>query len=245
MNKKITTIIISVACLIITGIVVTGVLIKERVIRLDTLFNNSQNSTVSNLDNNEKTEESTEPVYEVRLAEGAEYIIKKFVAVEDNIEGADEDVYVKFDSCKITKSLGNFDWEDRYNKYATIDENGNITSNDSYVAVNVTIENLGDIPFSTTVNCMGIVFGRDYPKSTEYWSRTHCGEVISYNSNKEKPYKKDYFFERFEKNDVRHFTLAYIIPDDILDEYNNDIYLIANCMGQSTNSTPPLIDKQD
>ena len=104
MNKKMSTIIISVVCVVTMLTLTIGILIKDGIITEETIFTNHNiqgNSTVSTSQNTSDNESTTNnkysagyPVFAVLLEEGAEYPVQY---TSDKYEAGEyRDILVKF-----------------------------------------------------------------------------------------------------------------------------------------------------
>ncbi|MEG2656945.1 MAG: hypothetical protein RSA29_14715 [Clostridium sp.] len=116
----------------------------------------------------------------------------------------------KVNSAMESKEKGNFpaptNWSERY----TFDESGNITGDNSYVVVNLTIVNNTKEVKVLYLNSMGLVV---YKNNTT----TECDYSECVSSSKLEGYgRKDYFKTEFEPSVEYTYDLVFIIPDESL-----------------------------
>ncbi|MEG2656944.1 MAG: hypothetical protein RSA29_14710 [Clostridium sp.] len=116
----------------------------------------------------------------------------------------------RVNSAMESKEKGNFpaptNWSERY----TFDESGNITGDNSYVVVNLTIVNNTKEVKVLYLNSMGLVV---YKNNTT----TECDYSECVSSSKLEGYgRKDYFKTEFEPSVEYTYDLVFIIPDESL-----------------------------
>jgi len=239
MNKKATTIIITVICFLSVAVLTVFYLSKQGIINTDNIFtnnaagNNNKNTVEpSNSDSEEKDKNYLGyPVFTIFLKEGAEYNFQ----YSDEKHNMDEysDFYIKFNSMEITKEKGDFD--DYEDVEAIQDESGRIINDYSYVVCHVTIINKGERMFSYTING-GIHL--TLPNSP------YLSVFSAYNSAGKVPNSKDYGVVDFEPGQEYNFNLAYIINDSKLQQFKDNGLLYSGFMYQPDMSKAPIIEKQ-
>ena len=220
MNKKTSTIIITIVCFVAIAAVTVGFLLKEGIINAGNIFstnqNNEKNMSKNSFDDTNGTTNAEKnhdnlgyPIFLVLLREGAEYNLQ--YADEKHKTNEYSDIYIKFNSMNISKEKGDFDlcedWDEKK------DEAGNIINNYSYVVCKVTIINKGERSFLTTINNLFLSLGKDYGY-----------ELRSYNSNN-RPFLKDYYTIDFAPNKEYDFNLVYIADDSLIQEFKDDMLL--------------------
>lgn len=239
MNKKMSTIIISVVCVVTMLTLTIGILIKDGIITEETIFTNHNiqgNSTVSTSQNTSDNESTTNnkysagyPVFAVLLEEGAEYPVQY---TSDKYEAGEyRDILVKFNQISISKEKGNFDicsdWDEKKNS------EGTIINDYSYVSLDVTLINQGEYPQEVSLNSLYLLAGPD-----------HGYELRSYNSEDANPQAKNYFIVTLESNTEYHFTFAYIAEDQVIKENSSELYLYTSFLSfNDENHELPLIKK--
>jgi len=174
----------SVYILIVKGIPLPG----------ENVWNNEEiaQEDVGNVEKEEEKEESEKRVFQV----GEEVTFGPYT--------------YKVNSAMESKEKGNFhaptNWSERY----TFDENGNITGDNSYVVVNLTIVNNTKEVKELYLNSMGLVV---YKNTTT----TECDYSECVSSSKLEGYgRKDYFRTEFEPSVEYTYDLVFIIPDESL-----------------------------
>jgi len=116
----------------------------------------------------------------------------------------------KVNSAMESKEKGNFPAPTDYSKRYTFDENGNITGDNSYVVVNITIVNNTKKDKVLYLNSMGLaVYKNNITDECDY------SECLS--SSKLDGFKrKGYFRTEFEPSVEYTYDLVFIIPDESL-----------------------------
>ncbi len=147
---------------------------------------------VRNLEEEEAKEESEKRIFQV----GEEFTFGPYT--------------YKVNSAMESKEKGNFpaptNWSERY----TFDESGNITGENSYVVVNLTIVNNTKEVKELYLNSMGLVV---YKNNTT----TECDYSECVSSSKLDGFeRKDYFRTEFEPSVEYTYDLVFIIPDQSL-----------------------------
>lgn len=224
MHKKILTIIITTVCVFAIAVVTVGYMFKEGIINGDNLFvKNDADSTDIELDTNDNNALPSN----VFLREGAECYLDCGLKIDEKCP-----IYFKFNSLNVSKKMGDFDLCDDWNE--TKDENGTITNEYSYVTCNITIMNKGESDFETTLNNLWLYFG------------TNAGytEVRSYNSKKEDAFEKDYYYITLKPDVKYNFNIAYVVEDDVVDEYKTDMLIFISFVEPNSNATYPVIEKK-
>ncbi len=230
MHKNVSTIIITSVCFLAIIIVTISYLFKEGIISTDNLLYNYNYDNSQNENNNEASESSLGyPIRRVLLKEGAECIVQ----YSDERYKIDEysDIYVKFNSFKVSKNMGNFDLCDDWDEIK--DEKGTITNNYSYVICNVTIINKGKLSITTAINYLHLWFGIDNGYT----------EIRSYNSGKSDTFLKDYYYVTFKPGEEYNYNIAFIVEDNLIHKYKSNLLLLAGFL-ESFDTTLPVIDKQ-
>jgi hypothetical protein len=116
----------------------------------------------------------------------------------------------KVNSAMESKEKGNFPAPTDYSKRYTFDENGNITGDNSYVVVNITIVNNTKEVKVLYLNSMGLaVYKNNNTNECDY------SECLS--SSKLEGFKrKDYFRTELQPSVEYTYDLIFIIPDESL-----------------------------
>lgn len=226
MNKKVSTAIISVVCLILMGAVTVGILYKNGIITFNNLYTQAKVvEGVSSFASASGTQ--TKRYKDVLLKKGAEYPLLhtegKTVA-----ETKHYDMIFKVNNIEITKKKGNFDkCEDWHEKK---DSAGNITNDYSYVVVSLTILDKCKQDHLFGVNNIRLVLGKN----------AIIGEELrAYNSKGIDPEDKEYFILSLKPNQKYNFNLAYIVKDDVVEKYKND--MMVHCNSGEHGRRPPSI----
>ncbi|WP_346898265.1 hypothetical protein [Clostridium sp. UBA7503] len=160
----------------------------------ENVWNNEEiaEKDVDNREEEEKKEESEKKVFQV----GEEFTFGPYT--------------YKVNSAMESKEKGNFpaptNWSERY----TFDESGNITGENSYVVVNLTIVNSTKEVKELYLNSMRVVI---YKNTTT----NECDYSECVSSSKLEGYgRKDYFRIEFEPSVEYTYDLVFIIPDESL-----------------------------
>ena len=240
MNKKVSTVIISVACLGLAGAVTVGVLYKNGIITSDNLY------TVQNVSSQEKAGGSRPSaanstvqtkrknyVYAF-LKQGAEYTLQ-------HAEGATiadtkyYDMTFKVNSIEVTKKRGDFDqcedWKEKK------DSAGNITNGYSYVVVNLTILDKCANNHLYGLNDNYLIVGNS----------SNSSELRAYNGKGRDEREKQYFILSLKPNQTYNFNLAYIVKDDELKGHENEIMLLCDSGDSNGKLVPkelPVVDSK-
>ena len=116
----------------------------------------------------------------------------------------------KVNSAMESKEKGNFpaptNWSERY----TFDESGNITGENSYVVVNLTIVNNTKEVKEIYLNSMGlVVYKNNNTNECDYSECVSSSKLEGYG-------RKDYFRTEFEPSVEYTYDLVFIIPDESL-----------------------------
>ncbi len=228
MNKKVSTVVISAVCLILMGAVAVGVLYKNGIITFNNLY--TQAKTAEGVSSSASASGTQTKRYrDVLLKKGAEYTLQhtegKSVADTKHY-----DMIFKINNIEITKKRGNFDkcedWDEKK------DSVGNITNNYSYVVVSLTILDKCEKDHIFGVNSIGLVLGKD---------ARFAEELRAYNSKEIDaqidPGDKDYFILYLKPNHKYNFNLAYILKDDAVEKYKND--MMVHCNSGDRGRIPP------
>ncbi len=116
----------------------------------------------------------------------------------------------KVNSAMESKEKGNFPAPTDYSKRYTFDENGNITGENSYVVVNITIVNNTKEVKVLYLNSMGLaVYKNNNTNECDY------SECLS-SSKLEGFERKDYFRTELQPSVEYTYDLVFIIPDESL-----------------------------
>ncbi len=116
----------------------------------------------------------------------------------------------KVNSAMESKEKGNFPAPTDYSKRYTFDENGNITGDNSYVVVNLTIVNNTKEVKELYLNSMGLVVYKN--NSTNECDYSECVSSSKLDGFE----RKDYFRTEFEPSVEYTYDLIFIIPDQSL-----------------------------
>lgn len=232
MYKKIVTIVITATCLLLTAIVVIGYLIKEGIISNNNWVYND-NSTVNT---NELVEDNSDPniskkvgypLFRALLKEGSTCTLQ-YTTPKHDIDSYG-DVIVCLNNISISKTKGDFDicddWFEKKDLYGTI------TNEYSYVVCDVSIINKGQYTLITTLNNLYLWFGVNDGYT----------EARSYNSKKEYM-AKDYFYVAMEPNREYNYKIAYIVEDDLINQYESDFLLFSGFNDVHSNTYIPVIE---
>lgn len=104
----------------------------------------------------------------------------------------------------------------------------------SYVTCNFTIINKGEADFESTLNNLVLHFG----------ANAGYTEARAYNSNKKDKFKKDYFYITLKPDTEYNFNIAYVVKDDVLDEFKSDMLIFISFVEPTPGATYPVIEKQ-
>lgn len=107
---------------------------------------------------------------------------------------------------------------------ASLDENGNITNNYSYVVVDMEVENL------TSEDVNFLIWGIFKLKSIGNGAGQYTGEV-SYLGD-DRPYGKDYNLDTISANSAKEMPLIFIVKDEYIND--NQLYIEVNPSGAAT-----------
>lgn len=110
---------------------------------------------------------------------------------------------------------------------ATVDENGNITNDFSYVVVNMEVENM------TPEAYIQYIWGTTRLESIGTGAGQYIGEVTYLGDNR--PVSQDYFLETIEANGKKEMPLIFVVKDEYVED--NQLYIVVNPSGAAdTNS---------
>jgi len=116
----------------------------------------------------------------------------------------------KVNSAMESKEKGNFHAPTYYSKRYTFDENGNITGNNSYVVVNLTIVNNTKEVKVLYLNSMGLaVYKNNNTNECDYSECLSSSKLDGFE-------RKDYFRTELEPSVEYTYDLVFIIPDESL-----------------------------
>ncbi len=116
----------------------------------------------------------------------------------------------KVNSAMESKEKGNFPAPTDYSKRYTFDENGNITGDNSYVVVNLTIVNNTKEVKVLYLNSMGLaVYKNNNTNECDYSECLSSSKLEGYG-------RKDYFSTQLEPSVEYTYDLVFIIPDESL-----------------------------
>jgi len=116
----------------------------------------------------------------------------------------------KVNSAMESKEKGNFHAPTYYSKRYTFDENGNITGENSYVVVNLTIVNNTKEVKVLYLNSMGLaVYKNNNTNECDYSECLSSSKLDGFG-------RKDYFRTEFEPSVEYTYDLVFIIPDESL-----------------------------
>jgi hypothetical protein len=183
--------------IIITAMLICSVyilIVKGMPLPGENVWNNEEiaEEDVDNGEEEERKEESEKRIFQV----GEEFTFGPYT--------------YRVNSAMESKEKGNFpaptNWSERY----TFDESGNITGDDSYVVVNLTIVNNTKEVRELYLNSMGLVVYKNN-------ITTECDYSECVSSSKLEGYgRKDYFRTDFEPSVEYTYDLVFIIPDQSL-----------------------------
>ena len=238
MNKRIFTIIISTVCLISVSVVSIGVLVKNGTISADNLFtglakqndgggNSAKGNTSASTASASRQSSSSfkYPIFEAMFLEGAQYTLQYSDAKYK--PGEYGDMLFKFDKMEITKKRGDFDCCENWHEQK--DASGNLINAYSYVVASIEIINQGKRPHEIGLGNIRLILGKQ-----------EMAELRTYNSHKSNTLTKDYFILTLQPNQKYQFNLAYIIEDDIVQQYKNEIYLDAGFTSSKGREIPVI-----
>lgn len=236
MNKKASTVIITALCFLVTTTIIILYLIKTGAISTKNIFTSGGTRTTgtplpaSNSTAGSRTASEQKygyPVYAVLLKEGAHFTIQ----FADSKSAINEfsDMYIKFNSLKITKERGDFDKCDDMQEVK--DSAGNITNNYFYAVCNVTLINKGKRDVSEGLNCLSLRL------TDRSWA-----PASAFNSGKKPPYLPDYFDVTFEAGKEYNYNLAFILSDAEIKQYKDNLLLYAG-FAYTKNKKIPVIQK--
>lgn len=230
MHKQVSTIIITTVCLFAVAVVAVGYMLKEGIINNDNLFIKSDVNSSNNIDST-KTEPdgiNTDDLFSnAFFREGSECYLDCGLEIDERCP-----IYFKFNSLDVSKEIGDFDLCDDWDEIK--DENGTITNEYSYVTCNVTIINKGESNFETTINNLWLYYGINAGYT----------EVRSYNSKRSDTFKKDYYYVTFEPDVEYNFNIAYIVEDDVINDFKSEMLIFVTFVEPFGNKTYPVIEKQ-
>ncbi len=116
----------------------------------------------------------------------------------------------KVNSAMESKEKGNFPAPTDYSKRYTFDENGNITGDNSYAVVNLTIVNNTKEVKVLYLNSMGLaVYKNNNTNECDYSECLSSSKLEGYG-------RKDYFSTQLEPSVEYTYDLVFIIPDESL-----------------------------
>jgi hypothetical protein len=241
MNKKVSTAIISIACLGLVGATTVGVLYKNGIITSDNLYTTqnvpSQGKVIKNGSSaaNSTVQTKHKNCTDALLKQGAKYTLQH---AEDETVADTKfcDMTFKVNSIAVTKKRGNFDqcedWKEKK------DSAGNLTNGYSYVVVNLTILDKCTKNHMYGLNDNDLVIDKN----------GDGGELRAYNGKERDVREKQYFILSLKPNQTYNFNLVYIIKDDELKKHKNEIMLHCNS-GDSSRRPPspeelPVVDSK-
>ena len=116
----------------------------------------------------------------------------------------------KVNSAMESKDKGNFPTPTNWSETYTFDEDGNITGDNSYVVVNLTIVNNTKEAKVLYLNSMGLaVYKNNNTNECDYSECVSSSKLEGYG-------RKDYFRTEFEPSVEYTYDLIFIIPDESL-----------------------------
>jgi len=160
----------------------------------ENVWNNEEiaQEDVGNVEKEEEKEESEKRVFQV----GEEITFGPYT--------------YKVNSAMESKEKGNFHAPTYYSKRYTFDENGNITGDNSYVVVNITIVNNSKEVKVLYLNSMGLgVYKNNITNECDYSECLSSSKLDGFG-------RKDYFRTEFEPSVEYTYDLVFIIPDESL-----------------------------
>jgi len=183
--------------IIITAMFICSVyilIVKGMPISGENVWNNEEiaEEDVDNGEEEERKEESEKRIFQV----GEEFTFGPYT--------------YRVNSAMESKEKGNFpaptNWSERY----TFDESGNITGENSYVVVNLTIVNNTKEVKELYLNSMGlVVYKNNNTNECDYSECVSSSKLEGYG-------RKDYFRTEFEPSVEYTYDLIFIIPDESL-----------------------------
>ncbi|MDD5796492.1 MAG: hypothetical protein PUD24_06125 [Oscillospiraceae bacterium] len=220
--KKTVTVIITVICVMIVLILVIHNAVTSGVIDKNNLFNSSMHQNILSGESYSAIADD-EGILAVLLKEGANYNLPwadMFTESWDDIGR----INIKFDSLMLSKSIDG--------RYSSKKIN---TDGQSYAFVDITMTNLGDRSFESTLNRFYLIIGPQ-----------HGYELFGYNSDKPEN-AQDYYHITFEPGIEYHFSLVYVVDDDIYSEFENERFLYVSILdnGNDWHDTVPVIEKAE
>lgn len=221
MNKKVATIIIVIACVIVTVVLAMGYMIKEGIIDTENIFNNTEEN--SNSSQSVKEDNMPERAY---FREGAECTLRG---------GENVKLYFKYNSTKISKKVEDFD-KLSFNFEEKVDSNGTITNDYSYVICNITVKNVGTESFLTTINNVLL-----FPNGID----SEYTEVRSFDSHLKNTTRTDYYYVNFKPNEEHNYNIVFVEKDSIIKKYKNKFLLYALFNGSEPQPSDPIIEKKE
>lgn len=244
MNKKVSTAIISIVCLGLMGAVTVGILYKNGIITSDNLYmtqNTTQPHTQGKAAQGVSSVAASDAQTKYRcpgvlLKEGAAYTLR-YSEGKTVADTKYYDIMYKVNNIEITKKRGDFDICDDGDEKK--DSLGNITNDYSYVVVNLTILDKCEKDDIFGLNGIGLFLGKEAMDG---------GELRAYNSKgRDIKGDKEYFSLSLKPNQKYDFNLAYIVKDDAIEKYKND--MMVRCYGDHGRRPPsnqdlPLVDSE-
>jgi len=183
--------------IIITAMLICSVyilIVKGMPLPGENVWNNEEiaEEDVDNGEEEERKEESEKRIFQV----GEEFTFGPYT--------------YRVNSAMESKEKGNFpaptNWSERY----TFDESGNITGENSYVVVNLTIVNNTKEVKELYLNSMGlVVYKNNNTNECDYSECVSSSKLEGYG-------RKDYFRTEFEPSVEYTYDLIFIIPDESL-----------------------------
>lgn len=211
MENKPTKIIVS-----IIGVFMIAVIIYNFAIKNDSLPD-------SNLWNKSGVQESNVET-EGKKEDGNEDIQKQALDIKMGVETSTNDLIYKINSVTKTKQRGPLPLTDFFSDFLTIDNEGTILNDYSYLIVNLSIANNLEQEKLISLNSYYLL-GKD--SNGEYIDKFEPMLI----DNRTDVEKRDYFHYTFHPKESATFNLGFILKDEVLDTYKNKMDLIIDNSG--------------
>lgn len=180
--------------------------------------------SAESINSNESQIGQGKKIYEVLLTRGAEYTIPWVDAKHEM--GEISDAHVRLGGIRTTKEYTGYDvyvhtmteGPPGHPDSEIQDSAGNLISAHSYVVLDMELTNQGERTFETAVNRFRLVAGMKEAYELRGYNAGHPWDDT----------RSDHFHVTLLPEYPYDFTLVYVVPDDILEQYRDELYLLSS-----------------